>query len=130
MATNWTNTVNRINKERFTIPAGWNTRDEVAESLECDPSKVSDILKPGIQSGDIERQDFPLWDEKRRMTVRVVCYREKPADAVTAVVVTDSPKRERILIAIRKYPNLSDSLISRKLNKCTSAEVAEVRRGM
>lgn len=78
MKTNWKTAINKINSARLKIPDGWETRDQVAASLECDPDRVADILKPGIAAGEIERQDFPTWDESRRMTVRVVCYRVAP----------------------------------------------------
>jgi hypothetical protein len=79
--TNWKATINVINRERFKIPEGWDTKEDVAKSLQCDPDRVADILKPGIAAGEIERAEFPTWDESRRMTVRVVCYRVKPPES-------------------------------------------------
>jgi hypothetical protein len=81
MKTNWKTAINKINSARLKIPDGWETRDQVAASLECDPDRVADILKPGIAAGEIERAEFPTWDESRRMTVRVVCYRVKPPES-------------------------------------------------
>lgn len=77
--TNWLNVTNRINSDRFQIPAGWETKDQVAESLQCDPKRVADLLKPGIESGHIERKQFPMWIEARRLVEQVVCYRENQA---------------------------------------------------
>lgn len=71
----WLSTVTRINRDRYQIPDGWLPREAVAEQLQCSPDKVADILKPGIASGDFESAEFPVWDEKRRMTLRVRCYR-------------------------------------------------------
>jgi hypothetical protein len=130
MKTNWIKTVNEINHKRFTIPPGWETKEQVAVSLQCAPDKVADILKPGIQSGDIEKQDFSLWDEKRRMAVKVTCFRladsESPAPAPS---VADIPaeKVTRILAAIGRNPGCTDREIAKKLSKTTSREVAAVR---
>jgi len=134
MKTNWIKTVNEINHRRFTIPPGWETRDQVAESLQCAPDKVADILKPGIQAGDIDKQEFSVWDEKRRMAVKVPCYRiadsksSTPAAPLT-VSIDDIPaeKVTRIIAAIGRHPGLTDRDIAKKLSKTTSREVAAVR---
>jgi len=135
MKTNWLKTVNEINRKRFTIPEGWETKDQVAENLQCDPDKVGDMLKPGLQSGDIERQEFPLWDEGRRMTVRVVCYRlageksaaaPKPA-ARNAAASSVTSIEERIEAALAKYPKKSNYEIAHNIKGCTSGLVGVVR---
>src|SRR6478609_2065580 len=108
MKTNWAKTVNEINRERYSIPEGWDTREQVAEALQCAPDKVADILKPGIQSGDIERAEFPVWDENRRMTVRVTCFRKTETKETTTSPSKVSDKTGRIRAAILKHPNLSD----------------------
>jgi hypothetical protein len=131
MKTNWIKTVNEINHKRFTIPLGWETRDQVAESLQCAPDKVADILKPGIASGDIEKMDFPVWDEKRRLSVKVTCFRladsQSPAPLTVSIDDIPAEKVTRILACIGRNPDLSDRLIAKKLSKTTSREVAAVR---
>lgn len=131
MKTNWIKKINEINHRRFTIPPGWETKEQVAESLECSPDKVSDLLKPGIQSGDIERQDFQVWDDKRRMAVKVTCYRmaggTEPEPRTLSIADIPAEKVTRILACIGRNPNLSDRLIAKKLSKTLSREVAVVR---
>jgi hypothetical protein len=127
MKTNWTKTVNEINRKRYVIPDGWETRDEVAASLQCDPDKVGDMLKPGIQSGDIERSEFPIWDDKRRMTIRVVCYRlagEKPPPKPSARSTT---LEDRIRAAIERYPDRTNREIAKSINAARSCDVEAVR---
>jgi hypothetical protein len=109
MKTNWKTTINRINSERFQIPDGWETKEQVSASLECDPDRVGEILKPGIQSGDVERQEFPTWDEKRRMTVRVVCYRPRQREEAKPIAST---LEDRIRECIRRNPGKSNSKIA------------------
>jgi hypothetical protein len=137
MKTNWTKKVNEINHKRFTIPPGWETKEQVAESLECSPDKVADLLKPGIQSGDIDRQEFPVWDDKRRMAVKVVCYRvagtpepAAPTPSVTSVADIPAEKAVRIIACIGRNPGLSDRLIAKKMSSVRSSEVAAVRASL
>jgi hypothetical protein len=141
MKTNWIRTVNDINKKRYVVPAGWETKDEVAVSLQCDADKVTDLLKPGIVSGDIEKQDFSVWDEKRRLAVRVTCYRlADRSDKKTPEVVDDyTPKptaagrlsmHDRIEIAIKRYPYKTNREISKMVNKARSSDVQLVRDRM
>jgi hypothetical protein len=131
MKTNWIKTVNEINHKRFTIPPGWETKEQVAVSLQCAPDKVIDILKPGIVSGDIEKRDFPLWDEKRRMAVKVTCFRladsESPTPPVTNMLDIPAEKVVRILAAIGRNPGATNREISKKLSKVTSREIEAVR---
>lgn len=123
MKNNWNKTVNDINRERYTIPAGWDTKEQVAESLQCSPDRVADLLKPGIQAGQIERQDFPVWDEARRLTTRVVCYREKPAPGAP----TDSLEHGRVIRALTRDPSKSDVTIA-KNTRSTVAVVQAFRK--
>lgn len=127
--TNWIKAVNDINHTRYTIPEGWDTRDKVAESLQCSPDKVADLLKPGIQSGDIEKQDFPVWDANRRMTVRVTCYRlagekREPKERPERGGTLD----DRIRASILKHPGKTDREIAKVVFGARSADVAAVRQ--
>jgi len=130
---NWAKTIAKINKERFTIPAGWDTREQVAKALQCDPDRVLDILRPGLASGEIERKEFATWDEKRRMAVRVACFRvcgdeqpETPAKPEKAPQTLN----QRIAASIRKYPHKTDSEISDSFKGARAADVAKVRKSM
>jgi hypothetical protein len=129
---NWTKTVATINREKYTIPEGWDTRDKVALDLQCAPDRVADLLKPGIQSGQIERQDFPVWDDARRLTVRVTCYRvagpEKVPAAPTSVVPGDR-ETARIERALRTDPSKTDYLIAKNV-RSTVGVVRQVRASL
>ena len=127
MKNNWTKTVNTINKNRFVIPDGWDTKEQVAESLECAPDRVSDLLKPGIQAGEIEQSTFPVWNEARRMSVRVTCYRVLGAAVPVAVQKKDQSQDGRILASIRKNPSWANHRIAKSFKGVTSAEVQAVR---
>lgn len=89
MKTNWRQTVSKLNKKNFSWPAGWDTREKIAEELECSPERVSDILAPGIRSGEIEKSAFPVWDEVLQRKVMVVGYRERKAAEPTSPQVKE-----------------------------------------
>lgn len=126
MKTNWLKTVDSINSKRFTTPEGWETRDQVAESLQCDPSKVGDLMKPGVDSGEIERKSFPVWDQNRRMTVQVVCYR------LAAAGKDPKPNHSetKIQASIKRNPGHSDHQIAKNFRGVTSGDVARIRSSM
>lgn len=132
MSNNWTKTVSKINKDRYQIPEGWDTREQVAENLQCAPDRVKDLLKPGIALGEIERQEFPVWDDCRRMTTRVTCYRtavtSKKKENPSLSALTDTGRREqRIMAAISRYPKYtSASVIAHNLYKISAREVSAV----
>ena len=140
---NWTKTVATINREKYTIPDGWDTREKVAADLQCAPDRVADLLKPGLQSGQIERQDFPVWDDARRLTVRVTCYRvatdgkvapeaTKPSGGGTKSSGhrTKSSVEARIRSAIERYPHRTNREIAKMLYGVRSADVAAVRASL
>lgn len=133
--------MNDINKKRHVVPPGWETKDEVAISLQCDADKVSDLLKPGLASGDIEKQDFSVWDEKRRLAVRVTCYRlaDRSGKKTPELVDEDSPTYkaskgpsliERIELAIKNYPHKPNHEIAKSVYKARVADVQMVRDRM
>ena len=130
MTTNWLKLTNKINAERFQIPDGWETREQVAESLQCAPDKVADLLKAGIQAGDIERAQFPVWCESRRMAIPTTCYREAQSDKPQAATPAKGGLDERITDAIRRFPGLSNSAIAKRfhvMHGVSAGTVAAVR---
>jgi cytochrome P450 len=135
MKNNWNKTVTEINRKRYVIPDGWDTREVVAESLECAPDRVADLLKPGIQSGQIERQEFSVWDDARRMTMRVVCYRvvgdkiQAAKEGPSAERGADSLEIGRVRRALEKHPDWNDQRIARNARSQKSV-VAQFRKEM
>ena len=132
MNNNWTKAISKINKARYMIPSGWDTKEQVAESLQCAPTRVAELLKPGLASGDVERQEFLTWDADRNHTARVACYRviENPAAKDKPKSVSrPSPvsKLDRIKAAIKKWPGASNYSVARHLSNTTAAEVAAAR---
>lgn len=127
MKTNWLAVTNRINKDRYRIPDGWETKEQVAESLQCDPRRVHEFLRPAIASGEVERQEFSVWDDKRRCTGRVACYRLAQSQSSKQSPVTDSIN-DRIAASIRRNPNHTNNQIAKNFNGVCAADVAAVRK--
>lgn len=133
----WIKTVNRVNASRYTVPEGWSTREQVAVELECDPEKVGEILKPAIAEGAIERQDFSVWNDKRRRAERATCYRILAPGTKPATQPSPSKKKEkpaapdfdsRVRQALIRHPGATDAAIAHSLFKTKTADVVEVRR--
>jgi hypothetical protein len=62
---NWRKLVNNTNASTFKWPAGWDTRETVAEQLECSPDRVREVLAPAIRAGAVEVKDFKIWEDGR-----------------------------------------------------------------
>jgi len=75
---NWKNIVSSSNAKQYKWPAGWQTRDQVAEELECSRDRVAEVLAPAIEQGIIERRPFSVWDPVTRRKITVFGYREIP----------------------------------------------------
>lgn len=135
---NWNKTVNTINKNRFVIPDGWDTKEQVAESLECAPDRVSDLLKPGIHAGEIEQSTFPVWNEARRMAQRVTCYRVVGAAVPVAVqkkgesldvagATLQSLEEGRVRACIRRNPTWCNSRVAKSFKGVRAVDVKDIR---
>lgn len=129
--TNWLSTISQINAKRYVVPHGWDTKEAVAESLQCDPSRVADLMKPGIDSGEIERQVFPVWDASRRMAVQTVCYRVAGTKKPNPDAVAPSSTMEfRIAECIRRNPGWSNARVAKSIRGTKVSDIAAVRQNI
>lgn len=82
---NWKNYVEKKNAKTYVIPPGWDSRETIAEQLECNPDKVDDHLRPSLRAGEVIKDTFRVWDDNLKRVVCVVAYREaeksKPAQS-------------------------------------------------
>lgn len=101
---NWKKIVSVQNAKLYKWPEGWDTREKVAEHLECSPERVAEILAPAIKTGEVEKGQFPVWDAINGRKMYLVGYR--PRQKVAPSVAThapSSPKRGRPALQ-RKEP--------------------------
>lgn len=62
---NWKKLVNNTNASTYAWPEGWDTREQVAEQLECSPDRVREVLAPALRAGAVETKDFKVWEDGR-----------------------------------------------------------------
>lgn len=78
---NWKQLVESQNAKSYVLPAGWSSRDEIAEQLECSTDRVRVLLAPGLKTGAVETGVFPVWCATTKRVIRVTAYRRTVAAA-------------------------------------------------
>jgi hypothetical protein len=78
---NWKSLVEAQNKKTYVLPQGWDSRDRVAEQLECNVDNVRVLLGPAIRNKTVEVQQFPVWDDVTKKVIRITAYRRRVTDA-------------------------------------------------
>ncbi len=78
---NWKSLVEAQNKKTYVLPQGWDSRDKVAEQLECNVDNVRVLLGPAIRNKTVEVQQFPVWDDVTKKVIRITAYRRRITDA-------------------------------------------------
>ncbi len=71
---NWKSYVEKQNEKTYVLPQGWDSRDTVAAQLECSPERVDEHLRPALKSGEIQKQQFRVWDKNLKRVVMVIAY--------------------------------------------------------
>lgn len=78
---NWKLLVEAQNRKTYVLPPGWDSRDKVAEQLECSVDNVRVLLAPAIRAKAVEVQQFPVWDDIIKKVVRITAYRRRVDNA-------------------------------------------------
>lgn len=60
----------------FKLPRGWDSRETIAEQLDCSPESVRRLMSAAVKSGTVECQQFPVYDMITKKIVRVTAYRQ------------------------------------------------------
>ena len=81
---NWKQLVEAQNRRTYVLPPGWDSRDKIAEQLECSVDNVRVLLGPAIRAKSVEVSVFPVWDEVTKKVVRVTAYRRRGTEVVKA----------------------------------------------
>lgn len=81
---NWKQLVEAQNRRTYVLPPGWDSRDKIAEQLECSVDNVRVLLGPAIRAKAVEVSVFPVWDEVTKKVVRVTAYRRRDGSGVKA----------------------------------------------
>ena len=75
MSTNWKSIVSTNNAKTYVLPEDWDSRERVAEQLDCSVDRVRVLMAPAIKSGTVETKVFPVWDKITGRVMRVTAYR-------------------------------------------------------
>ena len=75
---NWNALVEAQARKTYILPQGWDSRDSIAEQLECSPDRVRVLLGPALRAKTVETAVFPVWDEVTKKVVRITAYRRRP----------------------------------------------------
>lgn len=81
---NWKQLVEAQNRRTYVLPPGWDSRDKIAEQLECSVDNVRVLLGPAIRAKSVEVSVFPVWDEVTKKVSRVTAYRRRDGSGVKA----------------------------------------------
>jgi DNA-binding CsgD family transcriptional regulator len=77
--TNWKSLIEKQNAETYRLPDGWDSRESIADALDCSPERVAEHLRPGMKAGTVERKVFPVWDALNKRVQQVTAYRQTTA---------------------------------------------------
>ena len=124
---NWQKAIDKINIEKYRVPAGWDTKEKIAIELQCAPERVHDLLRGGLASGVFEAQEFPVWDAKRRMTIRVKCYRQRQESDGPLAKPQNNDLESKIKKAIKRHPRYTDYQIAKNVRGSNTLMVKQVR---
>jgi hypothetical protein len=59
-----------------TMQVRWERNDKVAKELGVSPDRVSEVLKPALDQGFIERQVITVWNQEKHRVDRITGWRE------------------------------------------------------
>jgi hypothetical protein len=68
--------VSKANAAKYPWPDGWERNEKVAKELGVSPDRVSEVLKPALDQGFIERQIITVWNQEKHRVDRVTGWRE------------------------------------------------------
>ena len=78
---NWKSFVEESHAKTYRLPQGWDSRETIADQLDCAIDSVRRLLAPAIKAGTIESGMFPVWDDISKKVIRVTAYRKAPPKA-------------------------------------------------
>jgi hypothetical protein len=103
---NWNKIVEAHNKEHYKWPSGWDTRETIAEQLECSPERVAEQLSSAIKGGQVEKKAITYWNDELKRKITVFGYRP---------VQKEKPAKEKVSLTI-KWPPAEGIRVSRRDN--------------
>ena len=113
---NWKRIVEDHSKKAYKWPKGWDSRETIAEQLECSPERVAEILSRAIKDGEVEKKPIAYWDDNLKKKVIAIGYRqvEKKEESTKKLSVTISwPPAEGTRVARKDNPKSRGTYIGK-----------------
>ena len=79
--TNWKQIVDSDKSKRFTLPAGWELDDSVAQDLGCSRERVRHEMAPLVKAGAVEVKIIDYWDRELKRVTKRTAYHHKGSQA-------------------------------------------------
>lgn len=61
----------------YVLPDGWDSKQKVAEQLECSEGNVNRLLAPAIKDKSVEVKAFAVFDPITKKLMRVTAYKQR-----------------------------------------------------
>lgn len=106
----WKKLADEINAKTYVLPEGWDSREVVAEQLECSPDKVDDQLRPALKSGLVIKQTYPVFDKALGRKVNVVAYHDTSGDNAQPSVEFDLERAKTMKQGGKSYAEIGAAL--------------------
>jgi len=125
---NWNRIIEDHNKKAYKWPDGWDSKETIAEQLECSPERVAEQLSSAIRNGEVEKKLITYWDDGTKRKVSAFGYRPVPKSAPKpkelSVTIT-WPPAERTRLARKDNPKSFGTYIGNGKVKWDSGVVTE-----
>ena len=88
------------------------------------------ILKPGLDEGAFESCQFSVWNQERRMTERITCYRMVGKSAPQAPKPQGNTLSDRITTCILRHLDWPNHKVAKSFRGVSSGDVAKIRANL
>ena len=103
---NWNRIIGDHNKKAYKWPDGWDTKETIAEQLDCTTRQVAEHLAGAIKSGDVEKRLITYWDDRAKRKATAYGYRP---------ILKSAPKPKELSATI-KWPPAEGTRVARRDN--------------
>lgn len=107
---NWKKLVETKNAKTFVLPEGWDSREAIANDLECSPEKVRDHLRPALASKEVIERRFSVWDAELKRCVMVTAYRQVSSPVAVSPSEFDVARAQELKKEGKSYAEIGAAL--------------------
>lgn len=74
--TNWKSLIERDQSQRYVLPPGYTSVEDIAEEMNTTPDRVRVLLREASKQGTVKQGVFPVFDKITKSIKRVTAYIE------------------------------------------------------